>query len=283
MGYTSYNVSARAMSADTKGYFSKSADQIFTQNVLRKLHESMSPLNMKIRECFDSEAHPLTIPIIFGLDVTGSMKKIPHLMIKDGIPTMMGNLIQRGLNDAAVCFLGIGDHESDSCPIQIGQFESGDAEMDMWCERMYLEGGGGANAGESYQLAWFFASRFTKTDAWTKRGQKGFIFTVGDEPVLPNLPSSAIKQIFGDTNGVEGNITTEQLLKEVQEKYNVYHIVIEHSGKATNSIQGWKNLLGQNCLVLKDQDKISELIAETVLSYKPQVTSSTSSSSEEML
>ena len=85
-------------------------------------------------------------------------------------------------------FGAIGDHECDSCPLQVGQFESGDVELDMWLTRTFLEKGGGGNNGESYGLAWFMANNFIRTDAKDKRQQKGFVLTIGDEPVLHNYP-----------------------------------------------------------------------------------------------
>src|SRR5690606_5631209 len=98
----------------------------------------------------------------------------------------------------SVLFLAIGDHETDSAPLQVGQFESGDAELDLWLTRTWLEGKGGANSGESYLLAWYFASKFTKLDSLDKRGQKGFLFTIGDEPGLSILPKRAINEIMND-------------------------------------------------------------------------------------
>lgn len=147
MGFTSYSTTDRIIRATTSGFYSKSSSDIFSQSKERKIHEQMNPANIVFRECCDSEAHPNTIPVQLYLDVTGSMGKIPHELIKDGLPTMVGSLIQNGIKDVSLMFGAIGDHECDKFPLQVAQFESGDAELDMWLTRTYLEGGGGGNAG----------------------------------------------------------------------------------------------------------------------------------------
>lgn len=224
MGGTRYDLGARLSRAEAAGYGKKSASEIFTQNSLHMAHESMNPNGITFREARDSEVHPNTVPIILGLDVTGSMGHIPHELIKDGLPKLMGGIIQGGVPDPALLFLGIGDHECDRFPLQVGQFESGDEELDMWLTRTYIEGGGGGNAGESYLLAWYFAAFHTKTDAFEKRGQKGLLFTVGDEPGLKTLPASAIKEIMGQG---QQTYTHLELLAEAQKKYDVYHISVQ--------------------------------------------------------
>ncbi len=261
MGGTRYDFGAREDRAKKVGYASKSASEIFTQNALRKAHESMNPNGVVFREARDSEVHPNTVPIILGLDVTGSMGHIPHELIKEGLPKLMGGIIQGGVPDPALLFLGIGDHECDRYPLQVGQFESGDEELDMWLTRTYIEGGGGGNAGESYLLAWYFAAFHTKTDAFEKRGQKGLLFTVGDEPGLKTLPASAIKEIMGQG---QQTYTHLELLAEAQKRYDVYHISVLHSGQAINADVEWKELLGQNCLSIEDHREIPNVIKKII-------------------
>ncbi len=94
MGGTRYDFGAREDRAKKVGYASKSASEIFTQNALRMAHESMNPNGVVFREARDSEVHPNTVPIILGLDVTGSMGHIPHELIKEGLPKLMGGIIQ---------------------------------------------------------------------------------------------------------------------------------------------------------------------------------------------
>ncbi len=273
MGGTRYNVDARAARAKKSGYATKSANDIFEQNAKRMAHESMNPNGVDLREARDSEVHPNSIPIILGLDVTGSMGHIPHQLIKEGLPKLMGGIIQGGVPDPALLFLGIGDHECDRYPLQVGQFESGDAELDMWLTRTYIESGGGGNMGESYLLAWYFAAFHTATDAFEKRGQKGILFTVGDEPCLPNLPVSAIREIMGKGQQTYSHF---ELLQEARKKYDVYHISVLHSEWAKRADAGWRELLGDDCLSIENYQDIPNLIRDVVCNkYKDMGTPNT--------
>jgi hypothetical protein len=128
--------------------------------------------------------------------------------------------------------------------------------------RTYLEGGGGGNAGESYLLAWHFANNFVSTDAWEKRGQKPFLFTVGDEPNLKKLPGSALAEIYGRPFE---SASAEVLLAEAREKFRVYHLHVTHSYGAKASLQGWKDVLGENCIEVTDYREIPAIITKIVV------------------
>lgn len=275
MGSTRYDIDARFDRARKEGYGFKSAGEIFTQNAKGMAHESMNPNGISFRESRDSEVHPNSVPIILGLDVTGSMGHIPHELIKDGLPKLMGGIIQGGVPDPALLFLGIGDHECDRYPLQVGQFESGDEELDMWLTRTYIESGGGGNAGESYLLAWYFAAFHTRTDAFEKRNEKGILFTVGDEPFLRTLPASAIREIMGKG---ERTYSHFDLLEEAQKRYEVYHINVLHSDQAKRASMGWIELLGQNCLNIKDHREIPEVIKNVICNTYKNKTSGTAGS-----
>jgi hypothetical protein len=206
------------------------------------------------------------------------MRQVPHELIKDGLPTMVGSVVQAGIADPSILFLAIGDHEVDNYPLQVGQFESGDAELDMWLTRTYLEGGGGGNAGESYLLSWYFAAQHTVTDAWDKRQQKGFLFTIGDEPGLKNLPKAAIAELLP---GAEASFTDVELLAKAQERYNVYHIHVSHGGTGYDrAIDYWKNILGQNVIVIKDHQEVAKTIANLVVNNSEKAVSATPKTEE---
>lgn len=264
MGYTSYSVDNRLYRSKTLNYSNASVDTLFTQNVQRKAHESMLPINAGIRECRDSVAHPRTIPIILGLDVTGSMRKIPESLIREGLPKMMSKLNQNGADDASLLFLAIGDHIHDNFPLQVGQFESGDEELDMWLTRSYLEGNGGGNREESYLLAYYFAAFHTSIDAFDRWGKKGTLITVGDEPCVKSLSKSAIKEIFGDN--VDKSYSFEELYEKASEKYDIYHIHVIHTSQISQTgWKFWKEAIDEKCIIINDYTLVPDKVADLVI------------------
>lgn len=282
MGYTSYSTESRDIRAKASGFETKLRDEIFTQNIKRRIHESMSPKNFKIREARDSDEHSTTLPVILALDLTGSMGHIPHSLIRDGLPKLMSNIIQHGFNDAALLFLGIGDHECDRYPLQVGQFESGDEELDMWLTRTYIEGGGGGNHGESYLLAWYLAAFHTETDSFQKRGKKGVLITTGDEPGLNTIPENALREIFGD-NGQYQTYSDVELLKIVSEKWEVYHILIDGRSRSYDSNSYWNQLLGDRCIKIYDHEDLPNKVSELVVKHSKDNVLSTNKISDDSI
>ena len=266
MGGGFYSSTARASSARSTEYATQSVNAIFSQ---RDTHKEMSTVGLDIRESRDSDEHPNSYPVIIGLDVTGSMGHIPHNLIKDGLPTLMQNVLDHGVPDPQIMFTAIGDHECDRSPLQAGQFESSDELMDHWLERVYLEGGGGGNAGESYHLAWHFAANHTSTDSWEKRQHKGCLITIGDEPCLRTLPGHSIDSIMG--KGQNQDTTAAELLSKAQETYYVYHIHVDHSHRRLDS--GWSQLLGDNAIVVQSYKDIPEAISTIVATHAKENTS----------
>lgn len=270
MGNTFYSCDTRALRAAAQCYDTAPVHKTFIQTNLGRVHESMDSSKVIFREARDSENHPRSLPIILALDVTGSMGMIPRQLIASGLPTLMGKITQTGCPDAALCFLAIGDHECDRYPVQVAQFESGDAELDMWLTRTYLEGGGGGNRGESYPLAWEFAANRVESDAWDKRKEKGFLFTIGDEPFLKNFPARAFSEIYGSNrlNPLhQDTLTAEELYEAACEKFHVFHISLEHSYRKTDPM--WKELLGDRCIILDDYNDVPMTIANMILENAP--------------
>lgn len=240
----------------------------------RSLNNAMSPFNVAVRESRDSAEHPNSFPIVIALDLTGSMGSIPNFLVKKGLPHIMDQVIQNGEKDPQVLFVGVGDHECDSAPLQIGQFESGDELLEKWLTTVFLEGGGGGNEGESYALAWYFAGFRTKTDSFEKRGRKGLLFTIGDEPTLETYPAADLKEICGE--GQYETFTANALLKKARETYDVYHIHVNHRGNDDATVAGWSQLMGKSLIVVQRAEDVAKAIADTVLKHKAGVVSTPS-------
>ena len=275
MGQTFYSLEARSVRAQ-KVYSNVTKDNMhntFPQMRKHRAHEDMLPSSMKgFREARDSKEHPNTVPIQLNLDVTGSMQDIPIYLIKEGLPNIIGKLIESGIPDVALMFAAVGDHESDRAPYQVAQFESGDAELDMWLERVWPEGNGGGNGGESYGIPLFQAAYMTRTDAWEKRQQKGFVFTVGDEPALPNYPGSMFKSLYGDNvTEVKSNYTMQELYDKACETNHVFHIHVTHGGRTPNA--KLKQMYGENFIEITDKASVASEIVKKVLQHtQPGVT-----------
>ncbi len=246
----------------SKDYDGKSREQIFSS---RQIDPEMDPRTVKVRESRDSAEHPESVSIIVGLDVTGSMGLVPEIIVKETLPELVGSIIEAGIPDPQVLFLGVGDFVYDSAPLQIGQFESSAELLDRWLTKVYLEGGGGGNNCESYNLAWLVAARHTAIDCWEKRKRKGFVFTIGDEPCSPNIPREIIARLTSENQ--PGTVTSAQILAEARKRYHVCHFHLEHDDASATDArkEGWRELLGQDFMTLKDHRAVAKRIAQLVI------------------
>ncbi len=265
MGHGSYSQENYTMRSVAANYSAKAPEQIFTQ---RALHDGMSPLGVKIRESRDSEGHPNSVAIMFGMDVTGSAGDIPKDLVVNGLPTIMAGIIERGIPDPQLLFMGIGDHKCDRAPLQVSQFESSDELLEKWLTKVWIEHGGGGNGGESYSLAHYFAAYHTAIDCFEKRGQKGFLFTIGDEPTHRHYPSHSFTTIFGD--GEASDKTASELLASARETYEVYHFhLMEGSnGHVRSVIDGWKEIMGDHLILIEDYRQIPSMVAIQSLAHQ---------------
>lgn len=193
--------------------------QLFTQ---RALHPLLNPKNV-MRECCDSEDHPNTVPVILALDVTGSMGAASAEVAKK-LNEVMTRLYSE-VRDVEFMVMGIGDLAYDRAPIQISQFES-DIRIAEQLDQVYMEHGGGGNSYESYTAAWYMGLYHTRLDCW-KRGCRGLLITMGDEPLNPVLPHRPLSQATGDA--LQADVETRELYPKALEKYDIWHLHVSHT------------------------------------------------------
>ncbi len=233
MGHGSYRASDWVKLKDSRGISAtSSASTIFRSSGLK---DKYNPKFIQMRESCDSEDSPAATPIIIGFDVTGSMGYLAEEIAKNALnKTILSLYDKKPVSNPHIMCAAIGD-VCDSAPLQVTQFEAdiriAEQLMDLWLEMR------GGDLPESYNLLWYFADQHTRTDAFEKREAKGFLFTIGDAPVHPQLSKDDLKKVFQDD--VQSNISNQQLLKAVSQKYHTFHIVT----KSMSPLAEWNSLM----------------------------------------
>ena len=136
------------------------------------VHPSLDPYVLRIRESRDSSEHPESNAVLISLDVTGSMARVVRGVHRD-LPRLHELLLGHAyLPHPQILFAAIGDATCDKVPLQVGQFES-DNRMDLNLENMVLEGGGGGQKTESYELALYVAADALQSTAGKSVSERG--------------------------------------------------------------------------------------------------------------
>ncbi|MCR5061292.1 MAG: hypothetical protein K6A80_09750 [Saccharofermentans sp.] len=236
-------------------------ESIFTNNCAVSAYDSR---NVVIRESRDSEEHNSSTPVIIGFDVTASMGYLAKTLATETINYSVNQIIHSSLSNPQFLIAAIGDVKCDNTPLQVTQFES-DIRINTQLMELHLEGGGGGNGGESYNLLWWFAAKHTSTDAFEKRGKKGFLFTIGDDNCHEGLSVVEIGKAFRDT--VPYSVSNQELIAMAEEKYHVIHIHINNGTPESRKIfRNLRDILPGKAteININDLDCLSYLISSIV-------------------
>jgi len=228
-----------------------------------RAHQSLDPHGLTVRESRDSDEHPTSLAISVLFDVTGSMGGVPRVL-QTKLPDLFGLLLRKGYTEhPQILFGAVGDATCDRVPLQLGQFES-DNRMDDHLGNILLEGGGGGQMTESYELALYAMARHTVLDCYEKRGRRGYLFLIGDEMPYGKVKAREVRGVLGEH--IPGDIPVQDILAELRRAYHVYYILPAGASHAGNRevLDVWRALLGQNVIQLDDLDAVCEMIALTV-------------------
>ena len=223
MGYGSYSSNDWAkLKSSRKLSTTQSVNEVFKRT---ECNPKFNPLYIGTRECFDSEDHPHATPIVVGLDVTGSMGYLAVKVATEALNELIMKLYSTGIvEDPALMCAAYGDFH-DEAPLQVTQFES-DIRIAEQLLDIYFENGGNGQAVPT--CLWEFLSRHTNIDAIKKRGEKGFVFTIGDNAeIRSNQVPQTIDRVVGDKLLFA---SVDSILKEVEKKFHVFHIMIGGKG-----------------------------------------------------
>lgn len=241
----------------------KSKAEIFTS---RNMKPEYDPAKIAMRESRDGKDNPNSTPIILASDVTGSMGMIAEKIMRDGLNTLATEIYDRKpVADPHIMIAAIGDAECDRAPLQVTQFEA-DIRVAEQARELWLEGGGGGNAGESYSIAQMFAAMKVSADAIEKRGRKGYLFSIGDEPNLDGMTKTQIKR-FLDID-VERDLSAREILDMAQQHWEVFHIVLVNEGRCRYGrdavLSNWKATLPERTIELQDVNALAETVVSLI-------------------
>lgn len=230
-------------------------------------HEDLDPLKVFSKgyiESRDSDDHPNSLPIVLGLDQTGSMGGVPRNLQKR-LPGVQDLLTIRGyVEDPQIAIAAYGDLYCDPVrtAIQFSNFES-DNRIDENIDNLLLMGMGGGNGGETLSGI-LYAMTKVRSDSWEKRQKKGYAFFVADEISL-DLTAEKVRQAMGD-NQPTAPLDMEGLVKEVSKQWEVFILLIDNwASQIQGSEKFYTELFGKkNVLVLEDPDSVPETIALTI-------------------
>jgi hypothetical protein len=230
------------------------------------MHPDLDPGKIGRRESCDSHANPKSTPIIVAVDVTASMGVLAEILVREKLGVLVDAIYDRKpVTDPHLLLMAVGDAWCDAAPLQVTQFEA-DTTLARQLENFYIESGGGGNSYESYNLPWYFAATKTKCDAMIKRGKKGYLFTVGDEPPAPVLLAEHVRRFLG--GGLQDDLPTRDLLSMVGREWEVFHLMVEegshYRSRGADVKAKWRDLLGERAVPLADHTKLSEVIVSVI-------------------
>jgi len=246
MGYGNYSHDAHRAIIDQRTGLAR--EQIFKQT---RCHPLMDPHGVRVRESRDGPAHPKSFGVVFALDVTGSMGEIPDRLARKELPTFMTTVLDLGIQDPQVLFMAVGDAYSDSAPLQVGQFESAATEMDQWLTSSYLEGNGGGQGRETYELAMYFAARHTEMDCWVKRKKRGYFIMTGDEQPYPQVSHKQVKSLIGDD--LTEDIPVARVVSILRETYEPFFLIPD-PGRRSRCEGVWRDLIGDHVVCMESSE-----------------------------
>ena len=218
---------------------SSSSSRVFSSS---SLDSSMLP-NNKILESATKN------PIIILLDVTGSNDEFARI-VYDKLPMFFGQIEQKGyLKDFDIAICAVGDAYTDDYPLQVGTFARG-IEIDSWLSKLVLEGGGGGQHKESYELAAYYLLKKAKFAP----GSQPIIFFLGDEAPYPTVNKNQALSFGIDCSESVSNVF-EQLRKKVND--NVFMLLSKYSGSYFDPdiTNAWEKVLAPQHVIKVGEEK----------------------------
>lgn len=201
---------------------------------------SADSLSMDMQSCNKRIKSVSKHPIVIMLDVTGSNTNFARI-VYDKMPMFYGQIEQKGyLKDFEISICAVGDMNSDDYPLQIADFSKG-IEIDIWLKKLVLEGRGGGQRCESYEMAAYYLLHNFDFE----KGSEPIVFFLGDEAPYEKITGRFISEyIKSDFNDSDMNLTSKEVFVSLLSKIpNTYLFLNPYQGVYIdkNIQNSWKN------------------------------------------
>jgi hypothetical protein len=204
-----------------------------------------------------------TAPLIVVIDETGSMGDWPATMFSK-LPYLEHETKEYLGDDAEICFMAIGDaHCAEKYPLQVRPFAKG-LDLKARLGELVIEGGGGGQNTESYELAALFAAEKVSMP----KAIKPIIIFIGDELPYDTISKDQAKQYCG--LDIKQTLTTTAVFEKLKQKYAVYFIHKSYGSGSTGNhdnetdricFRKWASLVGEDHIaVLPKADRVVDVI-----------------------
>ena len=194
-------------------------------------------------------------------DVTGSMDEWPKTMFSK-LPYLELETKQYLGENTEIGFAAVGDANSDKYPLQVCEYTSG-LDLKTKMESLIIEGGGGGQDRESYELAALYYAR----NVTHPKATHPILIIIGDENyydvISPDQAKRYAKVILPE------RITAKDVFDELMRKYSVYLIrkpygrtLGDKRSTADQHIHdSWVKLLGEDRIVtLPKAERVVDVI-----------------------
>lgn len=234
-----------------------SARAAYTNSVVDRSYSNATASRVAPKELVKTGIR-LDVPaLIVVTDVTGSMGQWPAVMFGK-LPYLRHELKEYLGDEAKFLLAAVGDATCDSYPLQIQEPASTFEEAKTALEALVVEGGGGGQTYESYELA---AGYFLQA-VEVARSVKPVLVFIGDEMPYERLDAAQLSAL-----GIRdaSNMNTEQLFKELAEVYDVYFIHKPYGSSPAGTTKEvaavWEKLLPENHMVpLQTPERVVDVL-----------------------
>lgn len=156
-------------------------------------------------------------PLIVVIDQTGSMGDWPATMFSK-LPYLDHEVRWYLGDDAEIAFMAIGDAQHhETYPLQVQAFSSGQ-DLTKRLEALVIEGDGGGNGGETYELAALYLLHNLHVDPVAQP----IVIFIGDEPCFNSI-SVEDAQTWSKVR-LERSTSTASVFADLRKKASVYFI-----------------------------------------------------------